>query len=74
MAMVDWPASASNAELVAAGEVRIIIPTSYRGNYLAVLTGATHNAAAPALASVLDFSRHWVAASTGATGTTPYDS
>jgi Fic/DOC family len=52
----------TNAELVAAGEVRIIIPTSYRGNYLAALTGATHNAAAQALASVLDFSRQWVAA------------
>lgn len=31
-----------NAELVAGGEVRIIIPTVYRSNYLAALKGATH--------------------------------
>lgn len=33
-----------NAELVAAGEERIIIPTAYRTDYLTALKAFTHNA------------------------------
>lgn len=48
-----------NAELVRAGEVRIIVPTVYRNNYLAALKGATHNGNFAALFSVLEFARRW---------------
>jgi len=50
-----------NAELVAAGEVRIIIPTVYRSNYLSSLRGATHNGSYGALSAVLAFARRFTA-------------
>lgn len=50
-----------NAELVAAGEVRIIIPTVYRANYLAALKGATHNEHFAALNAMLGFARRHTA-------------
>lgn len=50
-----------NAELVSAGEVRIIIPTVYRNNYLAALKAATHNAGFAQLVSVLRFAQRYTA-------------
>jgi hypothetical protein len=52
----------TNAELVARGQHRIVIPTSYRNNYLAALNGVTYGNGVAALTSALDFSRRWVAA------------
>ena len=49
----------SNAELIAQNQWRVVIPTSYRGNYLAALSGATHNASGSALHAALDFTRRW---------------
>jgi hypothetical protein len=48
-----------NSELVAAGEVRIIIPTVYRLNYLSALKGATHTGNDRALIAALAFARRW---------------
>ncbi|MEO8436954.1 MAG: Fic family protein [Chloroflexota bacterium] len=53
---------AMNSELVAAGQVRIIIPTVYRTNYLAALKGATHNSNFTALIAVLRFAQEYTAA------------
>lgn len=50
-----------NAELVSAGEVRIIIPVVYRANYLAALKGATHNQNYGALIRMLSFARRYTA-------------
>ena len=50
-----------NAELVSAGQVRIIIPTVYRLNYLAALKGATHNGVFEALISTMRFAWRWTA-------------
>lgn len=50
-----------NAELVTAGEVRLIIPTVYRNNYLAALRAATHNGRYEALYSTLAFARRYTA-------------
>lgn len=50
-----------NAELVHAGEVRIIIPTVYRNNYLAALKAATNNAGFAQLVSVLRFAQRYTA-------------
>ncbi|WP_293774268.1 Fic family protein [Sporichthya sp.] len=50
-----------NAELVTAGQVRIVIPTVYRENYLARLRAATHSAGDASLIAVLDFARRWTA-------------
>jgi len=50
-----------NVELVAASEVRIIIPTVYRNNYLAALRGATHGGHYAGLYAMLDFARRWTA-------------
>lgn len=50
-----------NAELVRGGEVRIIIPTVYRNNYVSALKGASHNAGYDALTAVLRFARQWTA-------------
>ena len=44
-----------NAELVAAGEARIIIPTVFRGEYLQSLKAMTHSGRPDALISVLNF-------------------
>ena len=50
-----------NSELVAADEVRVIIPTVYRLNYLAALRGATHNNQFAALVSVIRFAQRYTA-------------
>lgn len=50
-----------NAELVANDQVRIIIPTVYRLNYLAALKGATHNNQFTALVATLRFARRYTA-------------
>ena len=50
-----------NAELVAAGEERIIIPTVYRGNYLAALKALSQNQRPNALIRTLDFAQKWTA-------------
>lgn len=52
----------TNAELVGAGQQRIIIPTAFRNNYLSALTGVTNGNGPKALVSVLDFAQRWVAA------------
>ena len=48
-----------NAELARANEVRIIIPTVYRLNYLAALKAATHTGNDGALIATLAFARRW---------------
>ena len=48
-----------NAELARADEVRIIIPTVYRLNYLAALKAATHTGNDAALIAALAFARTW---------------
>jgi len=50
-----------NAELASAGQVRIIIPTVYRLNYLAALKGATHNGVFQALIATMRFAWRWTA-------------
>jgi len=50
-----------NAELESAAEVPIVIPTVYRGNYLAALKGATHTSHFQALCAMLAFARRWTA-------------
>ena len=50
----------TNAELFARGQHRIVIPNSYRNNYLAALTAATNNNSVHSLVAVLDFSRQLV--------------
>lgn len=51
-----------NAELVAAGEERIIIPTVFRGNYLIALKALSLNGHAPPIVRTLDFAQKWVTA------------
>jgi Fic/DOC family len=52
----------SNAELSAGGQVRIVIPTVYRNNYLAALTGLSNQAGSgQSLISVLHFAQRWTA-------------
>jgi hypothetical protein len=51
-----------NAELSAAGESRIIIPTVFRNNYLAALNALSHSATPEPLIRVLDFAWRWTAA------------
>jgi hypothetical protein len=48
-----------NAELSAAGESRIIIPTVYRNNYLLALKGATHNGHFDGLLAMLAFAQRF---------------
>lgn len=50
-----------NAELVAANEERIIIPTIYRDNYLAALRALSRTGNPAPLVRVLDFAQRWVA-------------
>ena len=50
-----------NAELVTAAEVRIIIPTVYRLNYLSALQAATRAGNDQALIATLSFARRWTA-------------
>lgn len=51
-----------NAELVAAGEERIIIPTVYRNNYLTALKALSQSAQPMPIIRTLDFARKWVGA------------
>ena len=51
-----------NAELVAGGQERILIPTVYRNNYLAALKALSLNKRAEALIRALDFAQTWTAA------------
>jgi len=51
-----------NAELVSAGEGRIIIPTVYRGNYLAALKAISQADRPEALIRTLDYAQKWSAA------------
>lgn len=51
-----------NAELVGAGEARIIIPTVYRANYLSGLKALSLNGHSDALIRILDFAQKWTAA------------
>ena len=48
-----------NAELVAADEQRIIIPTVYRNNYLAALRALTHGGEPEPLIRTLDHAQRW---------------
>ena len=50
-----------NGELVATGEVRIIIPIVYRNNYIAALRGVSHNANHAGLHATLDLARRYTA-------------
>ena len=53
----------ANAELSRAGQVRLVIPTVYRNNYLAALSGTSHGAGqGESLISVLRFAQAWTAA------------
>jgi Fic family protein len=53
----------SNAELSAAGQVRVLIPIIYRNNYLAALSGVSGGAGnGESLISVLEFAQRWAAA------------
>ena len=51
-----------NAELVAAGEERIVIPTVYRANYLSALKALSQNRRAEPLIRMLDYAQKWTAA------------
>ena len=50
-----------NAELVAADQARIIIPTIYRNNYLMALKGLTQNGNASSDVAMLDFAQRYTA-------------
>ncbi|HEY5506450.1 MAG TPA: Fic family protein [Coriobacteriia bacterium] len=50
-----------NADLVSASEVRIIVPTGFRGEYISALKGATYNGSFASLASVLRFAQRYTA-------------
>lgn len=53
----------ANGALSHAGQVRIIIPTVYRNNYLAGLAGVSNGAGrGESLVAVLDFAQRWTAA------------
>jgi Fic/DOC family len=51
-----------NAELVAAGENRIIVPTVYRNNYLMPLKALSQNGITGALVRTMDFAQRYTAA------------
>ena len=51
-----------NAELVAAGENRIIVPTVYRNNYLMALKALSQNRVTGALVRVMDFAQRYTTA------------
>lgn len=53
----------ANAELVAERQIRIVIPTVYRDNYLAALSAMSNDAGrGRSLIAMLDFARRWVGA------------
>ena len=51
-----------NAELASRNEERIVIPTVYRGNYLAALRAMSHNNVAEPLIRSLDYAQRWTGA------------
>ena len=52
----------ANAELSVAGQVRVVVPTSFRNNYLASLTALSNgNGDGQSLHAVMDFAQRWVA-------------
>lgn len=51
-----------NAELVAAAEERIVVPTVYRGNYLAAQRAMTHGGEPAPLIRMLAYIQRWTAA------------
>jgi len=51
-----------NAELLAAGEERIVIPTVYRANYLSALKALSHSGRAEPLIRMLDYAQRWTVA------------
>lgn len=50
-----------NADLVTAGEERIVLPTVYRNNYLAALKALSQAASTEPLLRVMDFAQRWTA-------------
>ena len=48
-----------NAELVASGEERIVIPTVYRNNYLSALKALSQNGLPEPLVRTLDYAQRW---------------
>lgn len=48
-----------NAELISAGEQRIIIPTIYRGNYLSALKAASNRTSPEPVIRMLDFAQRF---------------
>lgn len=51
-----------NAELVSRDEERIVIPTVFRGDYLAAMRALTHNGVTEPLVRMLDYAQRWTAA------------
>ena len=51
-----------NAELVAAGENRIMVPTIYRNNYLMALKALSQNGITGAIVRTMDFAQRYTAA------------
>ena len=51
-----------NAELVSRDEERIVIPTVFRGDYLAAMRALTHNGVTDPLIRMLDYAQRWTAA------------
>lgn len=51
-----------NAELVAAGEERIVVPTVYRANYLSALKALSQTGHPEPLIRMLDYAQKWTAA------------
>ena len=51
-----------NAELIATGESRIIVPTVYRNNYLMALKALSQNGIPGALVRTLDFAQRYTLA------------
>ena len=51
-----------NAELVAAGEERIVVPTAYRANYLSALKALSQTGRPEPLIRMLDYAQKWTAA------------
>lgn len=53
----------ANAELSVAGQVRLVIPTVYRNDYIAALSGVSNGAGrGESLVAVLEFAQRWVRA------------
>lgn len=51
-----------NAELVRDDEERVVIPTVFRGDYLAAMRALTHNGVTEPLIRMLDYAQRWTAA------------